>query len=116
MFGRGDPVRDRLAELLGRHTCMRGGQHFHRAFRAGRGNTLHIALEHRGEGLLSLPFRMLRRERLHPVEEKQPLKIHGLLGPERAVIIKHHDALCRRNKIRRALFCHLSHKIHDAFF
>ena len=54
---------------------------------------LHVALEQRGERLLVLPLRMLRRERLHAVEREEQLEIHRLLGPERAVVVERGDAL-----------------------
>ena len=57
---------------------------------------LEVALEQRGEGLLVLPFRVLRRERLDPVEGERKLEVHRLLGPQRAVVVE------RRRCVRRA--------------
>jgi hypothetical protein len=35
----------------------------------------------------------LRRERLHAVEREGELEVHRLLGPQRAVVVEHGDAL-----------------------
>ena len=60
---------------------------------------LHIAVEHRRERLLGLPFRMHGSQRLHAIERKGQLDIHRLLDPERAVVVEGRDALFDRHKI-----------------
>ncbi len=55
-------------------------------------------------GSLVLPFRMLRRERLHAVEGKQQLKRHRLLGPEGAIVVEGGDAFGDRHEIGRPLW------------
>ena len=73
----------------------------------------HVALEQRGERLLVLPLRMLRRERLHAVEREEQLEIHRLLGPERAVVVEGGDALGRRHEVGRAFRGHLRDEVDD---
>jgi hypothetical protein len=51
-----------------------------RGLAAGK-RALEVALEQRGKGLLVLPFRMLRGQRLDPVEREDKLEIQRLLGP-----------------------------------
>ena len=74
---------------------------------AARERAFKIALEQRGEWLLGLPLRVLRRKRLHAVEGKEELEIHRLFGPECAVVVEHGDALGGRDEIRSALLRHL---------
>ena len=95
-----DPVGDELLELVRRHAGMRGHHDLENGRFAARNRAFHIPLEQRGKRFLVLPLRMLRRERLHSVERKQELKIHGLLGPQRAVVIEGGDAFCRRHELR----------------
>ena len=101
MFRGGDPVGDELLELVRRHAGMRGHHDLENGRLAACQRAFDIALEQRGKRFLVLPLRMLGRERLHSVERKQKLKIHRLLGPERAVIIEGRDAFCRRHELRR---------------
>ena len=86
----------------------------HRLLAAGE-RGFHVALEQRGERLLVLPLRMLRRERLHAVEREEELEIHRLLAPERAVVVERRDALGRRHEIGRAFLRHLFDKGDDGF-
>ena len=92
MLRGGHPIFHDLLELLSGHAGMCDHHDFkHRVF-AARERALQVALEQRGKGLLVLPFRMLRSQHLHPVEREEELKIHRLLGPERAVVIERGDA------------------------
>ena len=50
---------------------------------------------------------MLRRQRLHAIEDEEGLEIHRLLGPERAVVVERGDALCGGHEVRRAGLRHL---------
>ncbi len=59
MLRRGDPVGHNLLELLGGHARMSGHRHFQQRFFTAGERGLHVALEHRGEGFLVLPLRML---------------------------------------------------------
>ena len=65
-----------------------------------------VALDHRLERLRVPPLRMLRRQRLHPIDRERELEIDRLLGPERAVVVEGGDALLDRNEIRPALLGH----------
>ncbi len=67
--------------------------HFHQAVLAGFGQSLHVAVQHRLERLLVLPFRMQGRHCLHAIEREDQLHVHGVLGPQRAVIVECRDAL-----------------------
>ena len=59
------------------------------------------------EGLLRLPLGVLRGERLDAVERERELDVHRLLGPQRAVVVEHGDALGGRHVAGRALLRHL---------
>ena len=93
MLRGGDPILDDLLELLGGHARVRGHDDFEQRVLAAGQRAFHIALEQRGERLLVLPLRMLRREGLDAVEGEEHLEIHRLLGPERAVVVERGDAL-----------------------
>ena len=56
---------------------------------------------------------MLRRKCLYAVERKAQLDVHGLLSPERAIIVERGDALVGRHKVTRALLRHLPHEFDD---
>ena len=75
---------------------MRHGDDFDQSLFAGRHHRLQVAVQHRRERLLGLPFRMHRRHDLHAVECEGQLDIHRLLDPERAVIVEGRDALVDR--------------------
>jgi hypothetical protein len=66
---------------VGRHDDLGNG------VLAGEGS-FEIAFEQRSEGFRVLPFGMLRRQRLDPVESEQQLEIKRLFRPERAVIVE----------------------------
>src|SRR5262249_23480737 len=59
------------------------------------------------EWRFGFPFRMLRRESLDPVERKENLEVHWLLGPQGAVVVKRGDAFGHGHKIRRPFASHL---------
>ena len=63
-------------------------------------SAFHVPLEQRGEGFLVLPFGMLWCEFLDTVEREEDLEIHRLLGPQRAVIVEHGDALSGWHEVR----------------
>jgi hypothetical protein len=58
---------------------------------------------------------MLRRHRFDPIEREGELKIIGLLGPQRAVIVEHRDAFLSGNEIGAALRCYADHKVRNGF-
>ena len=84
------------------------------AFPAGQ--RLQVAFEQPGERLLSLPFGVLRRDRLDAIERKGELEIIGLLGPERAVIVESRDAFRDGDEIRSAFLGDALTKSMIAFF
>ena len=110
------PVRDDLLELRGAHAAMRHRNQFDQSLFAGRGQCLHVAVQHCCEGLLGLPFRMHRRHRLHAIEREGQLHIHWLLDPERAVIVEGRDALVDRYEVRTALRRDTRDKVEDRRF
>src|SRR4051812_50171402 len=65
---------------------------------------LDVALEERGEGFLVLPFGVLGRERLDPVDREEELVGERLLAPGRAVVVEGGDALVGRHDLGRSLF------------
>jgi hypothetical protein len=77
---------------------MRRQQQLHHALLARRAQRLHVAVEHRLERLRRLPFRVLRRQGLHPGECEGELEVDRLLRPERAVVVERRDALLRRHE------------------
>ena len=98
-----EPVGDDLLELRRRHAGMRHRDEFDQSLFAGSGQRLHVAVQHRLERLLGLPFRMHGRHGLDAVEREGELHVHRLLDPERAVIVEGRDALVERNEVRPAL-------------
>ena len=65
------------------------------------------------ERFLLPPFRMLWRERLHPVQHEAELEIEGLLRPERAVIIEDGDAVFGLDEAIPTLGRDFRHEIDD---
>ena len=65
------------------------------------------------EWLFALPLRVLGRHCLHPIEGKGELNIVGLLGPQRAVIIKGGDALFRCDIVYAASLRDARDEVHD---
>ncbi len=48
-----------------------------------------------------------------PVQRKYQLGVHGLLGPQCAVIIEHRDAVPLGDEVRRIRIGHGGDKVHD---
>ena len=103
MLRRRDPVGDDPVELLGGRAGVRGHGHLEERVLAARERRLHVALQHRREGLLVRPLRVLRGERPDPIEDEERLEVHRLLGPQRAVVVEYGDALGRRHVAGHAL-------------
>ena len=95
---------------------MGGHDDFQQRPFATRQRTFKVALQQRGEGLLVFPFRVSRGERFHPVEGEKELEVHGLLGPERAVIVENGNPLGRGDEIRTAVSGHPGNKFDHRFF
>ena len=98
-----EPVGDDLGELVHRHAGVGHRDQLDQALFAGRGQRLHVAVQHRLERLLGLPAGVLRRQRLDAVEHEGELDVHRLLDPQRAVVVEGGDALVGRHEVRSAL-------------
>ena len=103
MLRRAEPVADHLREFVGRVPGVRCRHDLEQTTLACRGDGFAIAFEHAFEGLLLLPLRMLRRQRLDAVEREGELHVDRLLRPERAVVVEHGDPLRRRHEVCSAL-------------
>jgi hypothetical protein len=115
MSGGFEPVTHNLLELGSGHAGMRPRYNLQETFLARGEQSFHIASQHRFERFFRLPLGMLRRERLDAIHCEQKLKIHRLLGPESAVVIKRRDSLVKRNDIRRTFLGHFLDKGDDRF-
>jgi hypothetical protein len=93
MTRRGDPLLDRLPELIGRHAGMRRCQELDDALLARGRKARHVAGERRLKGLTLFPLGMLRSLRLHTIDGEGELKVDLLLGPQRAIVVEGGDAL-----------------------
>ena len=71
------------------------------------------SLENALERLLRFPLRVLRSQRLHPVERKCELKVNRLLGPERAVVVERRDSFWRGYEVSTALRRDACHEADD---
>ena len=98
----GDPVADDLRELVGAHAGVGAHRQLQQGLLAAGQHRLQVALEQRRVGLLRLPLRVLRRQRLDAVAHEERLEVHRLLGPQRAVVVEHRDALGRRHEVLAA--------------
>ena len=65
---------------VGRHAGVRRHHDLEQAVLAGRRQRLHVALEHRLEGLRGLPLGVLGGQRLDAVEGEDELGVHRLLA------------------------------------
>jgi hypothetical protein len=48
-----------------------------------------------------------------PVQREDQLRVHGLLGPQRAVIVEHRDTVPLRDEVRRVRIGHRGDELHD---
>ena len=78
---------------------------------AQRRQRFDVAVEHRLEGLLGFPIRMVRRHGSHPIHGKHDLKIHRLFRPQGAVMIKSRDAVLGFDIIGAAIAGHTVDKV-----
>ena len=60
-----------------------------------------------------LPLGVLGRLGLHLIEHEHHLRVLRVLGPQRAVVVEHGDALCRRHIGGRALALHVGDELED---
>jgi len=89
----GQPTGHDLLELLGRHAGVGGHDELNQSVHACCGEGLLVILEHGLEGLLGRPLRMLRSERLNPIDGEEKLEVKWLLGPQGAVVVEGGDPL-----------------------
>jgi hypothetical protein len=92
---------------------MGGGDELEKALLAERRQRLAIIREHGLERLPCFPLRMLRRECLHPIHRKDDLEVHGLLRPQRAVVVEGGDALVNRDEVGAARRRHARNEVGD---
>jgi hypothetical protein len=87
-----------------------------RSLLAGRPKRRRVTFEHRLEGLRVLPFRMLWRQRLDPVQRVGELHVDRLFDPQRAVVVERGDPLRWRNEVGRSFPGHVSDEGDDRLF
>jgi hypothetical protein len=86
--GGDDPVANDLVEFIGGHAGMRGDHDLHERRLATCQGAFDVTFQQRGERLLCFPLRVLGCECLYAIEREQQLEIHGLLGPECAIVVE----------------------------
>jgi hypothetical protein len=113
MFRGADPVLGDPLELLGGVSGVGGHHQFQeRMFAAGK-ERFEVALDRGLERLFLFPLRMLRRERLHPVDGKKELEIGRLLAPQRSVVIEDGNPLSRHHELLAAFLSNLFDELDD---
>jgi hypothetical protein len=70
-----------------------------------------VTSECRLERRLLLPFRILRCHLRQAIEGKHSLRVQGMLGPKRTVLIKRSDAIGRLNILATGLFGRVPYEI-----
>jgi hypothetical protein len=97
------PIGDNLLEFVGGHAGMGRHDQFRHVVLARRCEGFHVPFQHRLERLRFLPFRVQRRQYLHPIEGESQLDVNRMLDPQGPVVVEGRDALGRRHEIRAAL-------------
>src|SRR5205807_2153884 len=115
MAGGREPLSDDSGKFLGAHAAMAHRHDLHEALLTRSQERLLVARKHSRERLLLFPFRMLRGERLYPVNGEGELEINRLLRPERTVVIEGRETLFGLNEIRRTFLCDALDKGNDSF-
>jgi hypothetical protein len=92
---------------------MGGDDDLHETLDSHLAHSVQVALEQTLEGLLGLPFRMLRREFLHPIEREEDLRVRRILQPERPVVVERRDALGRLDVVSATLVRYRLDKLYD---
>jgi hypothetical protein len=59
---------------------------------------------------------VLSGDLLHAIHGEEQLEVNGLLGPQRAIVIEHHDALRWRDKLSTSRFRRGLNEIDDCLF
>jgi hypothetical protein len=76
----------------------------------------HVVLQHRRVEWVVFPFGMLRRHRLHPIEDECKLEMKWLLAPQGSVVIEDRDPIFGFDEVGAASRRHPVDKIEDAPF
>jgi hypothetical protein len=95
MLRRREPALDNVLKFFRRNARVCHQDQFNEAFFARCGNVFHIASQQGRERFLIFPFWMLGSHLFHTVDRKGQLHVHGLLGPERTVVVEDGDAIGR---------------------
>ncbi len=102
MLRRGDPVGHCSLELFCRHARVRRHDHLDQSVLARCGDGLDVVFENAFEGLLFFPFWVLWCDGSDTVHREEGLEVHGLLGPEGAVVVEDGDAFSGWHEAGRA--------------
>ena len=100
MLGRLDPLLRFGVELLHRHAGQRRGENFLEVRASGAWPSPPGSRQHGLERLDVLEFRLLRHHRRDAIQAVDHLRVHGMLDPERAVLVEHRDAVLREDVVR----------------
>ncbi len=109
-----EPLIDEAAELLRRRSRMRGEDDLGYLVHADPAEGLAIVLEDRLERLLPAPFGMLRGHRTDAIDREEELEVHGLLGPQRAVVVEGGDPIGLGHEVRAFRISHALDELHDS--
>ena len=101
---RREPILHEVLEFFCRDPRVRGQDQFNEALLAGGRNALHVASQNGCEWFLVFPFRVLRCHRFRAINSECQLHVHGLLGPECAVVVEDCDPVGRWY-VMLAAFC-----------
>jgi hypothetical protein len=112
----GDPIGGDAIEFLRRHAGMSRSNELHRGLFTLRRKRFKIALEHRFERLLIFPIEIFGCKLPHAIKHERHLHVHGLLAPQRTVVVEGRDTLGGLDEIRRALFCYTRDEVCDCLF
>jgi hypothetical protein len=88
MFRAGGPLQHFLGKFFDAHAGVRCRYDREQTLLARRGQGFHVMFEQGLERLLRLPFRVLRRHRLHAIECEGKLEVERLFASQRAVVVE----------------------------
>ncbi|CAB3810806.1 hypothetical protein LMG27177_07483 [Paraburkholderia fynbosensis] len=91
-----EPVANRLVVFVGRHATVGDRDHLKKRLAVLR-ESRSVVREKRPERGIFLPIRMPGRGGLQLFDHERQLERHGLLAPERTVVIEYRDACLRRH-------------------
>jgi hypothetical protein len=108
-----DPLLSFGVELLYRHASQRRGKDFLEVPQTEFGYRLPIARECGLERLDVLEFRLVCDHRRNTFETVDHLRVHRMLDPERAVLVKDGDAILCRHVVRARRVGCSSYEVED---